>query len=421
MAGALRLRAAGPTLIGVIALVGLGASPATAPGATSVGGGDAVRLGIPGATNSGVSVAAAGSQVVATWAATRGSSTDIYASFSSDGGASFAPPIRVNDVEGDARVTGEQAPRVRLGQGVEIVWLSKRGGTSLVRAAATPVGQHAFGSAKTVHPENLSGARGWQSLSLDRDGAMHVAWLDGRDAHAAEAAGARSSMRQDLFQAVWRPDGTHDEVRVASDVCFCCKTSVASGIDGTTYVAWRHIYPTNLRDIAVARSTDGGKTFNAPVRVSADGWQIAGCPDDGPSIAVDAAGTLHVAWPTMVEGQEPGKGIFYSYSSDGARTFSPRLRVDDGNGAASHPQLAADATGVAIVWDGGSPSRVYLRDITSQAKTWTPRLGAVLTLGEPVRPANYPAVAASATSTVVAWTETTDAGSEIRVRRISKN
>jgi hypothetical protein len=61
-------------------------------------------------------------------------------------------------------------------------------------------------------------------------------------------------------------------------VCFCCKTAIASGPDGSVYVAWRHIYPPNVRDMAVARSTDGGRTFAPPVRVSTDGWALDGAP-----------------------------------------------------------------------------------------------------------------------------------------------
>jgi hypothetical protein len=66
------------------------------------------------------------------------------------------------------------------------------------------------------------------------------------------------------------------ESPVAANVCFCCKTSVTTGPRGVVYVAWRHIYPVNLRDMAVASSTDGGRTFSQPVRVSEDGWQLGG-------------------------------------------------------------------------------------------------------------------------------------------------
>ncbi len=40
------------------------------------------------------------------------------------------------------------------------------------------------------------------------------------------------------------------------------------------------------------------------MRVHQDGWAINGCPDDGPAMAVDAAGTVHMVWPTLLNGTE---------------------------------------------------------------------------------------------------------------------
>jgi hypothetical protein len=393
------------------AAVASGSSPGTGRAAEGPDRADSVRLGRAGAVNSGAGVAADGSRVVVTWASKSTTSTDVYAAFSRDGGASFGTPTRVNDVEGDARMSGEQAPRVALGTGVEVVWVSRRAAAAVIRAAKTRAGEDTFGPATTVHAEGLSGLRGWASLAVDPDAAVHVAWLDGRN-----------GPRQDIFHAVRRPDGTHDEVRMAADVCFCCKTAIATGPGGNVYAAWRHIYPPNLRDIAVARSTDGGRTFAAPARVSEDGWAIDGCPDDGPSIAVDSRGVVHIAWPTMVPGGVAEKGIFYSYSTDGGRTFAPRVRVDDGGSAAAHPQLAVGAGRVVVVWEqGAGQRRVYARDIASDPKAaaWTPRIGQAEILSTDGR-AVYPVVAATATSTVVAWTEDTGAGSDIRVRRLAR-
>jgi hypothetical protein len=212
---------------------------------------DPVRLAVEGATNAGVSLAASGRKVVVTWAASVPGSTDVYAAVSRDEAQTFRAPTRVNDVAvapsrpGRAPTPPSDRPSMSCG--------ARRREPRPVFAPRAGPGTTAFSPAMTVHPEALPGARGWASLARDAEGNAHVVWLDGR---AADRGAATRSMRQDIFHAVWRKDGSHEETTVATDVCFCCKTAVAVGPKGAVYVAWRHIYPTNLRDIAVARSTD---------------------------------------------------------------------------------------------------------------------------------------------------------------------
>jgi hypothetical protein len=140
----------------------------------------------------------------------------------------------------------------------------------------------------------------------------------------------------------------------------------------------------------------GGRTFATPVRVNEDGWAIDGCPDDGPSIAVDAGGVLHIVWPTLVPGTASGKGILCSYSSDGGRTFASRVRLDDGPAAAAHPQLAVGGDRVVVAWDQQDPEsrRIHARTITSGSKAaaWGPVPGppAVLSVeGPPASSTGY--------------------------------
>jgi len=393
--------------------------------------GPTIRLRVDNAESRGVSISASGRRVVVVWAATTPEGvTNIQAAVSEDDGTTFAAPVRVNDVEGDARVNGEQAPRVAVGRDIVVAWQSRRSGTSQVRVARSADGGRTFGRAETIHDSTLTGARGWSSLVLDADGAVHVAWLDGRNAVKAtapsEASGHAHSepMRQDIFHVTLRADGTRLESSVAANVCFCCKTSVTTAPHGVVYVAWRHIYPVNLRDMAVASSTDGGRAFSQPVRVSEDGWQLEGCPEDGPSIAADPAGTLHIAWPTIVDKNASRKGVFYSYSTDGGRTFAPRSRMDTDEDVtnASHPQVAVVDGRVAVVWDESRPAgpRIRLRLIGSSqgSGAWRPDFVPAITFSEP-GPTSYPAVAATANGLVGAWTTNTSAGSEIHVRRLS--
>jgi hypothetical protein len=277
-------------------------------------------------------------------------------------------------------------------------------------------------AARTITPAGLTGARGWESATLADDGTLHAVWLDGRNntphearpSGTAPAPGAPHAMhhgdspRQDIYHALWRPGEAPVESAVASNVCFCCKTAIVSrGHD--VYVAWRHLFPGGVRDIAVARSADDGRTFSAPVRVSEDNWKIDACPDDGPAMTLDAQSALRVVWPTLVTDADTRRmAIFEATSRDGGATFSPRVRVDAANAAPAHPKIAASGTAarVAIVWDELAQGRrriMFRPDGATEASA--------ISTG---RAASYPAVAAVDGGFVVAWTEQSDGRSIVR-------
>jgi hypothetical protein len=408
------------------------AEPQRAP-AESVPAGPVISLGQAEVENRGVSAAASGDRVVAVWAATKDGSTDIEAATSEDAGATFSAPVRVNDLPGDARVNGEQPPRVAIaGLQVVVVWQSRRTGQPEVRAARSTDGGRSFVKAVTVHASGLTGSRGWSSVALAPSGEAHLTWLDTRNGAPPEKAGGAaagahqhgsSSTRQDVFQAVWPPEGEPVEGAVTTSVCFCCKTSTAVSRDGVTLVAFRHIYPTNLRDMAVARSTGGARTFDTPVRVSQDGWELTGCPEDGPALAVDDSNRVHIAWPTITGPDASHKGVFYAYSADEGRSFAPRIRLDEGTDVkhAQHPQLASAGQGAVVVWDEISPAgtRIRARVVTTKGRDdKSPRLSPVVAVSDPGS-VTYPAVAATTQGYVVFWTENAESGAGIRARRFS--
>ena len=105
----------------------------------------AVTLGVAGRANANVSLAAQGNFVEAVWSgAAPGGATDIFSATSRDGGKTFSAPVRVNSKVGDARVNGEQPPRVALrarsgaSPEVAVVWTTK-GASGTVLLSATSV------------------------------------------------------------------------------------------------------------------------------------------------------------------------------------------------------------------------------------------------------------------------------------------
>ncbi|MEM1054812.1 MAG: sialidase family protein [Bacteroidota bacterium] len=190
----------------------------------------------------------------------------------------------------------------------------------------------------------------FHSLAAGPDGAVVVIWLDGtaRDAFRREQAATTASARTTVPIRLVHDGETHETptdepgtvlmsahstdggrtfaapVPVADGTCQCCRTDLHVAADGSAYAIWRHIFDNSERDIALARSSDGGATWNAPVKVHADGWALDGCPHAGPAVTTDAEGAVHVAWPTGAEGRE---GMWRSISTDGGATFADPVRL----------------------------------------------------------------------------------------------
>jgi hypothetical protein len=381
-------------------------------------------------------MAADGRIVVAVWsAALAEGQTDIYASVSRDSGARFGAPVRVNATDGDVRVNGEQAPRVVLTRSsrgeprIAVIWTSAgKAGTTLL-AARSDDGGRTFGASSIVPGSDAAGSRGWQSAVADPGGGIHALWLDhramaapagstpGTHVHGTAAAasdGFAMAQRSALYTSVVGQPGS---VRaITTGVCYCCKTAIVTAADGTIFAAWRNVYAGGIRDIAASVSRDGGRTFAAPVKVSDDGWVLNGCPDDGPAMAIDGRGQLHIVWPTLVTGANGSQtlGLFYAVSKDG-RTFTPRQRVP-ANGVPHHPQIAVAADGrVVIAWDESGKG---LRQIALARASSDPSGGVELTRLPASAQGTYPVVVATADGLVAAWTSGTGTDTKIQVARI---
>ena len=136
---------------------------------------------------------------------------------------------------------------------------------------------------------------------------------------------------------------------------------IVTGPGNEVYVVYVTQTPAEARrfptsDLRLARSTDGGRTFSAPVRIHADGWQIDGCPHAGPALAVDDAGRLHAVWYT---GAEEHRGVLYAASDDGGRSFHVHHVLASGVPIA---QVGAGTNGerVWVAWEDPAEGAVRL-------------------------------------------------------------
>ena len=176
--------------------------------------------------------------------------------------------------------------------------------------------------------------------------------------HGGDILFARSGDRGATFSApvnLSRSVGGDGKGRINRDIWHNGSFDLAAGPDGIVHVVWTE-YDGPLWH---SRSLDSGRSFSAPRRI--DRGSDAR-PARAPSLALDAAGTLHVAWTS---GEDDGADIEVARSTDGGQTFSAPLTIAPSDRYADAPRLAAGPDGLLhLVYaysDSGPFARFTLR------------------------------------------------------------
>lgn len=268
----------------------------------------------------------------------------------------FPAPVQVNPPH-LATSSLHAPPALALGPGGEVylTWTSphpKAKGNpfaSLLQLSRSLDNGHTFLPPVQVNDDAVATGHSFDHLATAPNGAIHIAWLDAREGKRDPATYTAQSTDQGKT--------VEKNLKIDDHTCVCCRSNVAIAGDGTVYVAWRKIFPGNVREAVVSRSTDGGRTYSPPMIIGHDQWVFAGCPHRPASMGVDAQGRLYVVWYT--EGPDDTPGVYIAMSDDQGRTFTPRRRLNISKGTfPDHPQMAVDAHGrVVVIWEEQSPVR----------------------------------------------------------------
>jgi hypothetical protein len=340
-----------------------------------------------------VAVGRDGEPVVA-WAVQEAGDNVLYAARPGQGGAR----IRVNPV-GTSVDSLHQAPGLATGPQGELylTWSSRRpvpvGGlfASDLRLSRSLDDGKTWDGHLRVN-EDMPTSHSFEGLAVAPDGTVIVAWIETRDGKAATFV-ARVGDRGSRVDETRRLD--------TGETCVCCRIDVAAGPGDHVAVLWRKVFPDNVRDMVLAGSRDGGRTFSAPALIHADNWKIAACPHRGGSIATDARGRFYSVWYT--EGTEGRPDLLFATSADGRRFSAPRHLHTAVGSIPDQARLAVDAAGRGVVvWEDSTAvrRRVVMRTTLDGGRTLSPSQ----TLTQAVK-AFAPDVIAAPGGFIVVWHE----------------
>lgn len=255
-----------------------------------------------------------------------------------------------------------------------------------------------WGAPLRPHTDGTATEHGFVTL-LAEDGALRAVWLDGRNFQGAGGHGdhdAGPGPEMTLRTARIGDDGTmSDETVLDPRTCDCCGTSgVAAG--GSTLIAYRDRSAGEIRDISAVRREGGA--WSPPAALHADGWEVPGCPVNGPALAA-AGDRVAAAWFTAARDTP---AVLASFAGADGRFGAP-LRPDGGRPLGRTSVAGLDDGSAVVAWLEAVPdtAEIRLRRIGADGRMDEPLL---LARTSPRRASGFPQVVRSGDRLVCAWT-----------------
>jgi len=299
------------------------------------------------------------------WAAQEGHANQLYVLQVGDA------PVRVNP-DGLAVEALHHPPRLVVAPGgpVYVSWSSEKTKPEGTLFASDLQLSRSLDGGRRFEPplrvnEDRPISHSFDGLAVAPDGTVLVTWIDGHEGRKDPATWvARVTERGTRVEGIRK---------VGDDTCVCCRVDAATGAGNLVALTWRRVFPGDVRDMVMALSRDGGRTFGDATLVSADHWKINACPHRGGAVGLDAKGRVYMSWYT--EGSDIRPDLKFAVSTDGQHFGPPRRLHTSATSIPDQARMAVDPAGRAvIVWEESTAvrRRILLRYTLDGGRTLSP-------------------------------------------------
>jgi hypothetical protein len=332
-------------------------------------------------------IASNGSNIHAVWFDSRDGNTEIYYKRSLDNGTTWSTDTRLTN-----NTLNSETPSISvLGVRVSVVWNDYRDGNwEIYYKHSTDNGSNWISDTRLTNNSSVS-----LNPCLAVYGAnSHVVWYDKRDGNE-EIYYKRSTD----YGVTWGAD-----VRLTNNSSLSYYPSVAV-FSSNVHVVW-HDNRDGNEEIYYKRSTDGGVTWNADIRLTSDPSL-----SEHPSVAVSGS-VVHIVWDDARDGNWE---IYYKRSTNGGLTWSPDTRLTNNSHSSVGGSVSLSGSAVHVVWvdvrDGND--EIYYKQSTDTGLTW----GSDTRLTSNPESSDGPSVSVSGTAVHVLWYDHRDGNYEIYYKR----
>ncbi len=233
--------------------------------------------------------------------------------------------------------------------------------------------------------------------------AFAAVWLDGRHTVGSTDHHGAMTIRSMFFDL---QGNRNEETELDIKTCDCCQTAAILTGPAEILVAYRDRSDDEIRDIATVRytNTDGQGDWRESAIVHADGWQISGCPVNGPALA-NSKDQVAITWFT---GANDHPRIQLSLSTDRGETFLPPVVIADTSKLGRVDVAFADHNTILVTWleETIAGANIMLQVVhIEKDKSLRPSASFVVAETSPGRKSGFPQMAAGQDHILFAWTE----------------
>jgi hypothetical protein len=204
-----------------------------------------------------------------------------------------------------------------------------------------------------LHTDGVKAEHGFVSIIPNHNQGFFITWLDGRNTVEKDLGGHHKPMTIRFAQITNKGD-IINESELDSVTCDCCQTSIAVTNNGPV-VVYRDRSEKEIRDIYIARNING--IWEVPTPIHNDGWEINGCPVNGPKVAFNS-NNLAVSWFT-VSNEKPTVNL--SFSKSNGASFGNPIKINDNDAIGRVDVAFLNPQEVLVSYIEGDDVGTYLR------------------------------------------------------------
>ncbi|MDB4292876.1 hypothetical protein N9954_05660 [Maribacter sp.] len=276
-----------------------------------------------------------------------------------------------------------------------------------VKMNVLPKGAAEWETNLALHTDGTPTEHGFVTVLPYKEG-FFVCWLDGRNTLENEA-GERGAMT--IRAAEVAANGklsAETELDVSS--CDCCQTTAAI-TDSGPIVLYRDRSEEEVRDISIVRQVDG--EWTTPKTIHDDGWQIKGCPVNGPKVAA-LGNTVVAAWFTAAE-KNPRAQV--AFSNDAGAHFDAPIPIAGAKALGRVDVLLLDGDTAIVSWLESYDKHAQLKAVKVSRSGTLSEYHVIMEL-DASRMTGFPQMEMVEDLIYFAWTDVSKAKSQIRVAKV---